>query len=133
LPTKVGSNGETAEFSILLGSGDTTGTVTITATYDADATGTAVAAITTVRSVVIGAAPATNQKLTVGTFKGYVAIYALNYTGQKLSAKVAGKWLTQNNLSRFERVVRLTGAGYTIKVDLYIDGAFVRSETVVTK
>ena len=133
LPTKFGTDGETAEFSILLGSGDTTGTVTITATYDADATGTAVAAITAVKSVVIGEAPASNQKLTVGSFKGYVAIYTLNYTGQKLSAKVAGKWLVVNSLSKFQRVVRNTGAGFTIKVDLYIDGAFVRSETIVTK
>ena len=78
-------------------------------------------------------APATDQKLTVGSFKGFVAIYALNYTGQKLSAKVAGKWLVVNSLSKFQRVVRNTGAGYTIKVDLHIDGAFVRSETVVTK
>jgi len=78
-------------------------------------------------------APASDQRLTVGSFKGFVAIYALNYTGQKLSAKVAGKWLTVNSLTRFQRVVRNTGAGYTIKVDLYIDGAFVRSETVVTK
>ncbi len=79
------------------------------------------------------AAPASDQKLTVGSFKGFVAIYALNYTGQKLSAKVAGKWLVVEDLIRFQRVVRNTGAGYTIKVDLYIDGAFVRSETIVTK
>ena len=85
------------------------------------------------KAVTIGAVAATSQKLTVGSFKGFVAIYTKNYTGSKLSAKVAGKWLTVNNLSSFTRTVRLTGAGYTIKVDLYIDGKFVRSETVVTK
>jgi len=79
------------------------------------------------------ATPASDQRLTVGSFKGFVAIYALNYTGQKLSAKVAGKWLVVNSLSKYQRVVRNTGAGYTIKVDLHIDGVFVRSETVVTK
>lgn len=132
LPTKLGSDGESAEFSVLLGSADT-GKVTITATYDADGTGTAKAAITATKDVTIGSAPAVDQKLTVGTFKGYVAIYTKNYTGSKLSAKVAGKWLSVSNLSSFSRTVRLTGAGYTIKVDLYIDGKFVKSETVVTK
>jgi hypothetical protein len=133
LPTKTGTDGESAEFSVLLGSGDTSGTLTITATYDADATGTG-AAISVVKAVTIGAAAASaDQKLTVGSFKGFVAIYTKNYTGSKLSAKVAGKWLVVNSLSSFTRTVRLTGAGYTIKVDLYIDGAFVRSETVVTK
>jgi trimeric autotransporter adhesin len=134
LPTTTGANGESAEFSILLGSGDTAGTVTITATYDADGATTTIAPITVVKAVTIGAvAAAVDQKLTVGSFKGFVAIYTKNYTGSKLSAKVAGKWLTVNNLSSFSRTVRLTGAGYTIKVDLYIDGKFVRSETVVTK
>lgn len=133
LPTTTGANGESAEFSILLGSGDTAGTVTISATYDADGATTTIAPITVVKAVTIGAVAAPSQKLTVGSFKGFVAIYTKNYTGSKLSAKVAGKWLTVNNLSSFSRTVRLTGAGYTIKVDLYIDGKFVRSETVVTK
>ena len=78
-------------------------------------------------------APATDQRLTVGSFKGFVAIYPLNYTGQKLSARVAGKWLVVESLNRFQRVVRNTGAGFTILVNLYIDGEFVRSETIVTK
>jgi hypothetical protein len=91
---------------------------------------TFVADVSIVASV---AAPATDQKLTVGSFKGFVAIYALNYTGQKLSAKVAGKWLTVNNLSRFQRVVRNTGAAIPIVVDLYIDGKLVRTENIVTK
>jgi hypothetical protein len=88
------------------------------------------------QSIVVGGAataPATDQKLTVGSFKGFVAIYALNYTGQKLSAKVAGKWLVVNSLSRFQRVVRNTGAAIPIVVDLYIDGKLVRTENIVTK
>lgn len=132
IPNKTGSLG-TAEFSVLLGSADS-GNLVVTATYDADGATTTVAAITLVRTLTVGAAaPASDQKLTVGSFKGFVAIYALNYTGSKLSAKVAGKWLVENNLSRFERVVRLTGAAIPIKVDLYIDGEFVRTENIVTK
>jgi hypothetical protein len=93
--------------------------------------------LTATQQVTIGgaavAAPATDQKLTVGSFKGFVAIYALNYTGQKLSAKVAGKWLVVNSLTRFQRVVRNTGAAIPIVVDLYIDGKMVRTENIVTK
>ena len=117
-----------------MGSADT-GKVTITATYDADGTGTAKAAITATKDVTIGTAPVAvaDQKLTVGTFNGYIAIYAKGYAGQKLSAKVAGKWLTVAELSSFQRVVRKTGAGYSIKVDLYIDGVFAQTSTTVTK
>jgi hypothetical protein len=121
-------------FSVLFGSADT-GTATVKFSYDGDgvATTTADNFATSVTTTIGAAAAASDQKLTVGSFKGFVAIYALNYTGQKLSAKVAGKWLVENNLSRFERVVRLTGAAIPIVVDLYIDGKFVRTENIVTK
>jgi len=135
MPTETNADGE-FQVSILTSAADR-GSFTLTASYLKAGANTATADVVTVVQVItVGAAvatPASDQKLTVGSFKGFVAIYALNYTGQKLSAKVAGKWLVVNELSRFQRVVRNTGAGYTIKVDLYIDGAFVRSETVVTK
>jgi hypothetical protein len=136
LPTAVDALGELS-FSVLLGGGDT-GTITVVVSYDQNGDGDYVDAkdLNTTKVITVGAAaaaPATDQKLTVGSFKGFVAIYALNYTGQKLSAKVAGKWLTVNNLSRFQRVVRNTGAAIPIVVDLYIDGKFVRTENIVTK
>ena len=135
MPAETNADGE-FQISVFTGVADS-GTFTLTASYLKNGASTATAdRITTVQVVTVGAAaatPASNQKLTVGSFKGFVAIYALNYTGQKLSAKVAGKWTVVEELTRFQRVVRNTGAGYTIKVDLYFDGAFVRSETVVTK
>jgi trimeric autotransporter adhesin len=136
MPTETNADGEFA-FSVLVGSNDS-GTALVTASYyKAGADTLAADVLTATQQITIGGsattAPASDQKLTVGSFKGFVAIYALNYTGQKLSAKVAGKWLVVNELTRFQRVVRNTGAGYTIKVDLHIDGVFVRSETVVTK
>jgi len=135
LPTETDKDGE-FKFSVLVGSNDS-GTATVTATYYKKGADTATdEVISATQPLTIGGSvttPSSNQKLTVGSFKGYVAIYTLGYTGQKLSAKVAGKWLVENNLTRFDRVIRNTGAGYTIKVDLYIDGAFVRSETIVTK
>jgi hypothetical protein len=122
-------------FSVLFGAADT-GTATVKFSYDGDGVATTTAdniATSVTTTIGAAAASATDQKLTVGSFKGFVAIYALNYTGQKLSAKVAGKWLTVNNLSRFQRVVRNTGAAIPIVVDLYIDGKFVRTENIVTK
>ena len=135
MPTETDADGEFT-ITVLTGANDS-GTAVVSATYYKSGAATPVAQVLTFnQSIVVGGAataPASDQRLTVGSFKGFVAIYALNYTGQKLSAKVAGKWLVVNELTRFQRVVRNTGAGYTIKVDLHIDGVFVRSETVVTK
>ena len=78
-------------------------------------------------------------KLTVGSFKGYVAIYTKGYEGAKLSAKIAGKWLVVEELKEswktfnYSRTVRFTGAGYSIKVHLYINGQFVRIEELTTR
>ena len=80
-------------------------------------------------------APVSDQKVNVGTFKGYVALYAKGYKGQKMSAIVAGKWIVVASLaSDFERVVRFTGAGYTITTKIYIDGVQIGDEfTTVTE
>jgi hypothetical protein len=91
-----------------------------------------VAEITFLTSEVVVSA---DQKVNVGSFKGYVALYAKGYEGQKMSAIVAGKWIVVESLaSDFERVVRFTGAGYTITTKLYIDGVQVGDDfTTLTK
>jgi hypothetical protein len=113
------------------------GAASITAVYYKSGAATAAKDLISVtQPITIGAAvaaPAADQRITVGSFKGFVAIYTLNYTGQKLSAKVAGRWLVAENLTRFQRVVRNTGAAIPIRVELYIDGKFVRTENIVTK
>jgi len=138
MPTETDADGK-FRVSILTSTADS-GTFTLTATYLPAGAGTANAdKVTSIQSITVGASEASaDQKITVGTFKGYIAIYTKGYMGQKLSAKVAGKWMVQDpivawNGKDYSRVVRLTGAGYTIKVDLYIDGVFVRSETLTTK
>lgn len=115
-------------YSVLLGAGDK-GTIKVTVQYDQNGDGDFVDTkdLTKTASITVGAvAPSVEQKLTVGSFKGYLAIYAKGYAGKKLSAKVAGKWLSVASLSDFQRVIRNTGAGYTVKVDLYIDGSLVK-------
>jgi len=77
-------------------------------------------------------------KVTVGTFKGYLALYTKDLLGQKFSAKVAGKWIVQNPIANYKsygysRIVRKTGAGYRIYVHLYLNGAFLRTDVITTK
>ncbi|MDA8552006.1 hypothetical protein N9K78_01810 [Aquiluna sp.] len=79
------------------------------------------------------------KKLTVGTFKGFIAIYSQGYEGAKLSAKVAGKWLVVDALDEsfkgndYSRTVRFTGAGYDILVHLYINGELIKTEELMTQ
>jgi len=79
-----------------------------------------------------------NGKVTVGTFKGYIAIYTSDIFGQRLSAKVAGKWVVQDPIREFKRysysrLVRFTGAGYDIIVDVYINRKFYQRTTTRTR
>jgi hypothetical protein len=116
---------------LLVGSNDS-GTAVISATV------TIAGVVTTKTSSIVigvGAVAAADQKVNVGTFKGFVALYAKGYEGQKMSAIVAGKWIVVESLaSDFERVVRFTGAGYTITSKIYIDGVQVGDAfTTVTK
>ena len=137
MPTETDEDGEFS-FTVLTGANDK-GTATVTAVYSKFGAATATAdKLTAAQPITIGGAaavvtPSVDQKLTIGTFNGYIAIYAKGYAGQKLSYKVAGKWGTVPSLSAFQRVVRKTGAGYEIMVDLYVDGVKVKSETVTTK
>ena len=79
----------------------------------------------------------TQSKVNAGSFKGYVALYALDYEGQRLSAKVGNDWVivpeipaATNNLFRF---VEFTGAGYEIRVRIYIDRELLRTVDLTTR
>ena len=78
------------------------------------------------------------QKVTIGTFNGYIAIYTKGYEGRRLTAKVAGKWLKVDPITlapgkTYSLTKRNTGAGYTINVEVYIDGVLLAQETVLTR
>ena len=136
LPTTTDANGE-LQFAVLLGSNDT-GTITVTVSYDqngdldyVDTKDLVTTATTVINATGVAAADA---KVNVGSFKGYVALYAKGYKGKKMSAIVAGKWIVVASLATdFERVVRYTGAGYDIVTTIYIDGVSVQSFNVTTK
>jgi uncharacterized repeat protein (TIGR02543 family) len=80
-----------------------------------------------------------DQKLTAVALQGFVAIYTKGYEGQKLSAKVAGKWLVVSELDEswngndYSRTLRAAGSGYDISVHLYIDGKFISIREITTK
>jgi len=101
-------------------------TLTTTAAESGNNTVTAFATIggvTVVKtaSITVGAtaAAAADAKVNAGSFKGYVALYAKGYAGQRMSAKVGKDWVVVPVLaSNFERVVEFTGAGYTISVPI---------------
>jgi hypothetical protein len=139
LPTSTDANGDLM-FSVLLGSNDT-GSVNVTVSYDQNGDGDYVdtkdlvtAGTTAIAASGVVAASA-DTKVNVGSFKGYVALYAKGYKGQKMTAIVAGKWIKVDSLaSDFERVVRYTGAGYSITTKIYIDGVQIGDAfTTLTK
>jgi len=112
------------------------GDAAISATYKPTGSATSTRNVTTVHALTVGAAAAAqaDQKVNAGSFKGYVAVYAKGYEGQRLSAKVGNDWVVVESLaSNYVRVVEYTGAGYTIAVRIYIDRVLVDTITVTTK
>jgi len=138
IPTETDANGQ-FQISLLTTEKDK-GTFTVTAVYLKSGASTATAdKVTKVHAVTIGAGsvtttPSADQKVNAGSFKGYVAVYAKGYAGQRMSAKIGNDWVVVESLaSNFERVVDFTGAGYTIAVRIYIDRVLVDTITVTTK
>jgi uncharacterized repeat protein (TIGR02543 family) len=77
-------------------------------------------------------------KITVGTFRGFIAIFSKDLMGQRLSANVAGRWLVRDPILGFKaagysRQVRFTGAGRKIFVDLYLNGIFIKRQSLTTR
>jgi len=77
------------------------------------------------------------SKVNAGSLKGYVALYALGHEGKRLSAKVGNDWViipeipaATNDLFRF---VEFTGAGYEIRVRIYIDRELLRTVDLTTR
>ena len=117
------SNG-TFSTKLLLGSNDK-GSAVISAVVTIDGVETTQTATITVGS---------EQKVNAGSFKGYVALYAKGYAGQRMSAKVGKDWVIVPALaSDFERVVEFTGAGVDVAVRIYIDRVLMDTINLTTK
>ena len=89
---------------------------------------------TDVEVLAVAPAASSDQKVNAGSFKGYVALYAKGYAGQRMSAKVGKDWVVVPALaSNFERVVEFTGAGVDVAVRIYIDRVLMDTINLTTK
>lgn len=78
-----------------------------------------------------------STKVNAGSFKGYVAIYALNHEGKRLSMKVGKDWRVVNSIpasaNNLYRFVEQVGAGVDIAVRIYIDRVLLETIPLTTK
>lgn len=79
-----------------------------------------------------------NQKINAGSFKGFVAVYALGYEGHRLSAKIGNDWvivdpIVNNETASLARIVDFTGAGVDINLRVFIDRELVMTVPLTTK
>jgi adhesin/invasin len=136
LPTETDASGN-FQISVLTSATDN-GTFTLTATYLPQGAATVTAKkVMVVQTITVGAAASTDQKVTIGTFTGYTAVFVKGYEGKKLSVKLAGKWSVvpsiMDSSAGYYLFKQKTGAGYVANVVVYIDGVMVESMTVTTK
>jgi len=88
---------------------------------------------------VVTTAPAvvSTQKVNAGSFKGFVALYALGYEGQRMSAKVGNDWIVvpaiPKSTNDLFRAVDFVGAGVEISVRIYIDRVLLATIPLLTK
>jgi len=79
----------------------------------------------------------TAQKVNAGSFKGYVALYAKGYEGQRMSAKVGNDWVIVPSIpaatNDIFRAVEFVGAGVDISVRIYIDRVLLATIPLLTK
>ena len=83
-------------------------------------------------------AASSDTKVNAGSFKGYVAVYARGYEGQRLSAKIGNDWvivdpIVNNQGSDLHRTTDFTGAGVDIAVRIYIDRVLIDTINLTTK
>jgi flagellin-like hook-associated protein FlgL len=82
-------------------------------------------------------AASSDKKVNAGSFKGYVALYAKGYEGQRMSAKVGNDWVIVPTIpaatNDLFRAVEFVGAGVEISVRLYIDRVLVATIPLLTK
>jgi hypothetical protein len=131
LPTKLNASGE-ATVTVLLGSADE-GSVVITATYDADAAGTAKAAITTTKTVAVAPAVASEVNAVVGSFNGRWAVRVENAKGSAVSIKVGGKWYKATATSDNFVFSRKSKVGATVLVKVWVAGDLQNEQTITVK
>lgn len=136
IPVQTDANG-LANFTVFLSPTDK-GIGTITATYDGDAnSATLQDNIVITRTIYIGQPAPALQQISVGSFKGNVAVYALGYEGQRLTAKIGNDWVivpaipaSPDNLYRW---IEPVGFGVDCVIRIFIDRVLVKTVNLTTK
>ena len=78
--------------------------------------------------------PVVAEKTNVGSFNGYVAVYAKGLKGKTLSWRIAGKWYKTTVTSDYQVFQRRTAAvGLDVDVHLYMDGEKQVTKTIATR
>ena len=114
------------------------GVGTVTASYDGDGDPATLGDnLVATKKIYIGQPAPSRQKITVGTLKGYVVIYALGHQGDRLSANVGKDWVivpaipkSPNFLFRFAEPV---GEGVDLAVRVYINRVLVDTAYLTTR
>ena len=120
-----------ATFTVFIGPGER-GTGTITASFDGDSDPTTLENnFVESRTVYIGEPSSFERKVTVGQFKGYVAVYALGYEGHRLSAKIGEDWVIVPSIpaetQHLYRWAEKVGFGVDCAVRIYMDKVLIQT------
>jgi hypothetical protein len=117
LPTVTGANGE-ASFAVLLGANDS-GSIVVTASYDADGTATAKAAVSSSATIAVGAAPA--AKTAYFTKRAGDKIQIVSQGSAKVAFFLNGKRVaSRQSLGTLNRTSDLVDGKNVIEI--YVDG-----------
>ena len=94
-------------------------------------------AVLVIEAKAVTATSTSDQKVNAGSFKGYVAVYAKGYEGQRLSAKVGKDWVIVSSIpsstNDLYRHVEFTGAGVDVAVRIYINRVLIDTINLTTK
>ena len=114
------------------------GVGTVTASYDGDGDPATLGDnLVITQEIYIGQPAPPRQKITVGTLKGYVLIYALGHQGDRLSAKVGNDWVIVPAIPKSPnflfRYVEPVGKGVDLAARVYINRILVDTVYPTTK
>ena len=75
-----------------------------------------------------------DEKVTIGTFLGYAAVYTKNHEGKRLSMKIGDKWRVIESLdANYTYNLTKVGAGKTVTVMVYLDRQLVQVEQILIR
>jgi hypothetical protein len=72
-----------------------------------------------------------DERVTIGTFLGYAAVYTKNHEGKRLSMKIGNKWRVIESLgANYTYNLTKVGTGKTLTVMVYLDRQLIQVEQI---